>query len=508
MSLLARLLDPSEPLVAHVSEVQDEAYHAALASERTRILRRRLLGYCGFAAVFLALSFFYNLATLIFRWDSTAAARAGTRVDLISDFVLIAIFGAAAVLIRTQKPDHEGLVAILRRLWALAGGVVVLTQPLAGYLNLGPDNPAIPPDEMTLRIGLFALGSVFLLHFVGSLIIPLTWREALTPVVLLWVTFSIVAAVLYPGHWALRALLILLFPAVGAPGVLWSWRSYTLLGERFHTRVLGERYGELKSELQYARRIHEALFPAEITRGRVAVRYWYEPMREIGGDFLYIHPLVDPAGLRAHPDGPTTVVLIDVSGHGVPAALAVNRLHGEIQRFLAEFPLAAPGELIRDLNSYTIAALSGQGMFATAIAIQVDPAAGKLRWASAGHPPAAVRPAGGGMDYLDSTCTMLGVLEPELFEAEQREAPVAPGDRIILFTDGAMDVRDESGAQLGLDELRRSLLPVRSASDDPLEGARRRIIHHRGRAPLADDCLVVQVTVRAPQTAPAPDPSA
>ena len=111
------------------------------------------------------------------------------------------------------------------------------------------------------------------------------------------------------------------------------------------------------------------------------------------------------------------------------------------------------------------------------------------------------------MDYLDSTCTMLGVLDPDIFDAQQRETTAAPGDRIILFTDGAMDVRDESGAQLGLDELRRSLLPVRSASDDPLESAKRRIVHHRGRAPLADDCLVVQVTVRPPQTAPAPSPT-
>ena len=504
MSMLARLLELESPPVS--PEMQDASFHAALAAERTRVLRRRLQWYCGFGAAMLTLSLLWNIATLYFNLDKTAAERAGTRLDLASDFVLAAVFAGAAAIIRSAKPDHEGLVTILRRLWLLAGGIALLTQPLANFLNISPD-VRITDDSSALLIGLSALAAVFLLHFVGALIIPLTWREAATPVLLLWITFAVVAMLLYPGHWAVRMLLVILFPLVGVPGVFWSYRSYTLLGERFHTRVLGERYGELKSELAYARRIHESLFPPPLETGPCEVRYWYDPMREIGGDFLYIHSPASMAGAEAAPS-PITVVLIDVSGHGVPAALAVNRLHGEIQRFFAERPDATPGALIADLNAYAHAALSGQAMFATAIAVRIawhEDGAARLSWSNAGHPPGVIRTSGGGWgeaDELEGTCTMLGVLPPELFEAEERTraSAMAPGDRVVPFTDGAMDTRDEHGAMLTLPELHRSLLPTRGAvmgSDEPLEGAKRRILMHRGKAALADDCLVVQLTVRA-----------
>lgn len=506
--MLERLLD-NLPHAEPAPEVKDDAYHAALAVERTRVLRRRLLWYCAIASVTLGIRFLWNLVALLW-WERTPVARDGARLDVVSDVVLIAIFAIAAGVVRVKRPDHEGLVTILRRLWLFAGGLALLRQPLVIYLNLGPKASALATGDITaLTIGLAALTSIFALHFAGSLIIPLTWREALTPVVLLWVSFLVIAmSPLYPGHWALRILLVLAFPLVGAPGVFWSWRNYELLGERFHTRVLGERYSELKGELQYARRIHESLFPAgeqPIGLGHAEVRYWYEPMREIGGDFLYLHPAPhlpvlhsgDPALPSPQPappvSGPVTVVVIDVSGHGVPAALAVNRLHGEIQRFFAERSAATPGELMEDLNAYAHAALAPQGMFATGVAVRLD--GNELLWASAGHPPCAIRPAAGGMTILESTCVMLGVLPRDLFDPQERRTTIHAGDRILLFTDGAMDVRDERGDQLTLAELQRSFLPIRSSSDDPLEGARRRITAHRGKAALPDDCLLVQITV-------------
>jgi serine phosphatase RsbU (regulator of sigma subunit) len=496
MSMLARLLELEPPPIA--PEMEDATFKLALAAERTRVLRRRLEWYCGFGAAALTLSLLWNLATLWFQWDETASERAGTRLDAASDFVLASVFAGAAVIIKNTKPDHEGLVTILRRLWLLAGGIALLTQPLTEYLNRNP-GVSVGEDTAAVLTGISALVAVFVLHVAGALIIPLTWKEAATPILLLWVTFAVVAMVLYPGHWAVRVLLILVFPLVGLPGVFWSYRSYTLLGERFHTRVLGERYGELKSELAYARRIHESLFPPPVDRGPCEVRYWYDPMREIGGDFLYIHA---PTATGAEES--TTVVLIDVSGHGVPAALAVNRLHGEIQRFFAEKPHATPAELVADLNAYAHAALAGQAMFATAVAVRLtklEDGRAELSWSNAGHPPGVVRTATGGWseaDELSGTCTMLGVLPPELFEAEQRvrAQPLAPGDRVVLFTDGAMDTRDEHGELLGLPELHRALLPGRQGAEDPLDGAKRRIQQHRGRAALADDCLVVQMTVR------------
>src|SRR5262249_42834489 len=122
-----------------------------------------------------------------------------------------------------------------------------------------------------------------------------------------------------------RLIFVAILPLAGAPGVLISWWRYARFGRRFGQSMLAERYGELERDLVDARRIHEALFPPPVTRGPVRLAYRYDPMRQIGGDFLYAHPILPAPGVN---DGPLSVVLIDVTGHGVPAAMTVSGLHG------------------------------------------------------------------------------------------------------------------------------------------------------------------------------------
>src|SRR5690606_28540475 len=97
-------------------------------------------------------------------------------------------------------------------------------------------------------------------------------------------------------------------------------------------RALATRYGEFRRELTDARRIHESLFPKPKCEGDVHFLYLYEPMRQIGGDYLFVSCAPTDDGRREM----LSFVVIDVTGHGIPAALTVNRLHGELSRLFAE----------------------------------------------------------------------------------------------------------------------------------------------------------------------------
>jgi serine phosphatase RsbU (regulator of sigma subunit) len=230
--------------------------------------------------------------------------------------------------------------------------------------------------------------------------------------------------------------------------------------------------------------------------------YRYEPKREIGGDFLFAHPLAFPPSAV---ETSLTVVLIDVTGHGVSAALAVNRLHGELRRFFAERGEGSeggPDALLNALNAFTYEHLAPQTIFATALCLrfQAGGAGEGLEWASAGHPPAFLRRPNGTVERLASTATMLGVLDAELFNATACAAAFGEGDVVLAVTDGAVEAQDAAGRELGVDGLERIVRSVRDGREGGhLAAAVMRAVteHRAGRA--VDDTLVVEVKNSQPR---------
>jgi sigma-B regulation protein RsbU (phosphoserine phosphatase)/two-component system sensor histidine kinase ChiS len=231
--------------------------------------------------------------------------------------------------------------------------------------------------------------------------------------------------------------------------------------------------------------LHEALLPPAIETGPVRMSFVYEPMRQIGGDFVFAH---------TSRTGAMHVVLIDVAGHGVASALAVNRLHGELKRFFLLSDDPEPGMVINDLNAYVYAALACEGMFATAVCLRFDGPGAKVAWSSAGHPPAMLRSvAGAGVLELGSTCPMLGALPPELFDPSPRTMTMVPGDALIAFTDGLFECRDASGRELGLAQVLTltQASPTGELGAIARELARASRAHRHGR--VSDDTLVMEV---------------
>lgn len=455
-------------------------------AERARVLRKRVRWFCLAMLIIMVMSIGGNATDIVNPYYNDGTLKRGTVFDALSDGGLLTIFVSGLVYVVVRKPDRRRLVFALTL-------IVLAATPLASVLevlSLMVDEPvsrggSMPEDDPT-HLPITAMGNVLLVQVLSCLIVPMPLRESLRFVIPGWLVFIAtmhgVVGLDLPrtAFWAAWAAVCM------AAGPLWSAWRFREMDERFQARETAEQFREVASELAYARRIHEALFPPEITEGPVRIGYEYDPMREVGGDFLFVWPLAFPNSPR-----PTrvSVVLIDVTGHGVPAALAVNRLHGELRAFYAARPDGSPGELMVNLNRFTYEQLSGQSIYATALCLRVDAAAGSVEYASAGHPPAMVRRADGSVTDLEPTATMLGVLPPEMFEGASPTTPLAHGDEIIAYTDGLFETADGEGKILGLDRVRE--LVGRATPPAGLLKAAAAWRHGRQR----DDILVVSVAL-------------
>jgi sigma-B regulation protein RsbU (phosphoserine phosphatase) len=253
--------------------------------------------------------------------------------------------------------------------------------------------------------------------------------------------------------------------------------------------ALRGRYAEMRRELVDARRIHEALFPLPVEEGPVRFRYVYEPMRQLGGDYLFARFVPSP-----HGEQPAFNLLVfDVTGHGIAAALTVNRLHGELERLFAEEPYSGPGEILGALNRYVHLTLAGHSVYVTALCCRIDPNRDVLEYASGGHPPAFVCTVDGRLEQLDSTALVLGAAAAGDFETEVHRQRFGPGDTLVAFTDGAMEARNGLGRHLGVVGLQRLLASLRVPKErECIRAILEAVSRHRAGAP-EDDVLVVEV---------------
>lgn len=343
------------------------------------------------------------------------------------------------------------------------------------------------------------LGSVFLTHLIACLFLPLTPGESFRPLVPLMALSAGVSAVYWPGL-GLFVLGLALTALVGVPGAAVCYWRQSRFQDKFHFKALRRRYGEMKQELTDARRIHEALFAKPLLEGAVRMDYRYEPMRQIGGDYLYAR--FSPSVHGAAPA--LNVVLLDVTGHGIPAALTVNRLHGELERLFAEHPMATPGFILQCLNRYVHLTLASHSVYVTALCIRVDPNPrdgadgrrwrGSLEWASGGHPPAFVRSVDGRINSLDSTAFVLGACHGDDFQHGELASDFGPGDRLIMYTDGAIEARNREGRMLRIEGFQRVVASLHPKEGQSVAAEVLAAVERFRFGPPADDTLVVEIS--------------
>ncbi|MCX6556076.1 MAG: SpoIIE family protein phosphatase [Candidatus Aminicenantes bacterium] len=213
--------------------------------------------------------------------------------------------------------------------------------------------------------------------------------------------------------------------------------------------VTERRFAAVSRELEIAREIQRSILPASLpeTRG-LRVAACYLPMSEVGGDF-YDFDSQRPKGLG--------LIVADVSGHGVPAALVASMVK---MGFAAEAERHdQPGLVLKNINRMLCGKFAGA--FVSASCAFIDRNARKIYYASAGHPAPLLRRRDGRIEALSEGGLLLAIdAGAEYVTAEVR---LGQGDRLLFFSDGLVEARDSGDEFFGSERLER-LLAVHAAA--------------------------------------------
>ncbi len=451
------------------------AFHREFEASEWRLLKRRFAWFCTLAGALVLVTVLSGSLQLL-GWLSLPNAyslhdlRINTGLAILQGVLFLGGYAFA----RWRELDRQPLLTLTW--WVVVGFGVV--QFLAAVLLERTDGD--PPS---------LLGQIAFVHLLACLFLPWSARQAIIPVVILSVIHA--GMVLGFGDAALWARLLwaIAGPLMGVPGVVVCWLKHNRRMADVKLKFLHRRYSQVHRELVDARRIHESLLPKTIASGPVRLDFRYEPMRLIGGDFLHAHQSPAAAGAEA----PLSVVVMDVTGHGIVAALTVNRLSGELERIFAENPHIAPGQVLRLLNRYTYLTLANHSVFLTAFCLRVDPAAGTLAYASGGHPPAFIVAVDGTMEELSSTTFVLGACDDADFDPAERTVRFGPGDAALIYTDGAIECRNARGRMMGIDGLRRTIASHRRAGQGGWSARLIQSVDEFREGDPEDDTLIVEV---------------
>jgi sigma-B regulation protein RsbU (phosphoserine phosphatase) len=198
-------------------------------------------------------------------------------------------------------------------------------------------------------------------------------------------------------------------------------------------------------------------------------------------------------------DDRLVVVVGDVSGHGIQAALLMASARGALRQRAAL--AGAPAEIIRDVNMLLAQDTYGSGMFMSLFYLEIDPFAGNMTWVRAGHDPALVLTKTGGgapaveVDELMGRGMILGVDSSAGFTQDVR--PFKQGEVVFLGTDGIWEARNTSGDMFGRDAMRRLLcdhaLGKSGSMGDMLGALQQGLINHVGGTHFEDDVTMAAV---------------
>jgi serine phosphatase RsbU (regulator of sigma subunit) len=207
----------------------------------------------------------------------------------------------------------------------------------------------------------------------------------------------------------------------------------------------------IRNELEIARRIQTSILPETMPDLKgLQIAAQYVPMSQVAGDF-YDFLVVD--------DHRVGLLIADVSGHGVPAALVASMVKVAIA---AQAEHANdPAKVMAGLNSV----LSGklQGQFVTAAYLFLDLEAGTARYSAAGHPPLLhYRATERSIHDVVENGLILGVMP--LASYQSKELTLDSGDRFLLYTDGVIEA-SQRGEEFGEERVKQILLRPLSVED-------------------------------------------
>ena len=244
----------------------------------------------------------------------------------------------------------------------------------------------------------------------------------------------------------------------------------------------------MKRDLEIAREIQTWLVPSEppvIPNAEVA--FHTRPQNSVAGDYYdAFYPLKNSTS-----NGKLMLVMADVAGKSVPAALLMATLQASLRTLASEGP--ALSQLAERLNYYACEHSLGGQRFTTTVIAEFDPDTRQLSYVNAGHNFPVLRRTNGVVERLESSSVPLGISSTAEFPSAQVE--LQPGDTLVLFTDGVVEAFNSAGEEFSDSRwvnLIRGL--PRLAAQDTLRTLMKSVEDFVGTTRQSDDitCLVLQ----------------
>jgi len=196
------------------------------------------------------------------------------------------------------------------------------------------------------------------------------------------------------------------------------------------------------------------------------------PCKDIGGDFFDL----------VHTDWGLSLIVADVSGKGVPAAVVASILQGMLYTHLEEN--ASLPEMIGTVNRFLFEKIGGQ-RYATLVIARLF-ADGELELINCGHvPPVLI--SGNAVTILEDGNVPVGLIPRVKYTSSKLQ--LKPGDRLVVVTDGVTEAEDERGNMFGSDRFEQ-------CCSGGLPGIESAVTLFRGNTPLSDDCTITEMTYR------------
>jgi phosphoserine phosphatase RsbU/P len=252
-----------------------------------------------------------------------------------------------------------------------------------------------------------------------------------------------------------------------------SIENFRLMEEAFQT----ERY---KEELKIAKTVQKSLLPTSLeSNADYEIYAFAESADEVGGDYY------DTLRINDHQ---VALIIADVSGKGTTAAFHMSQMKG-IFHSLAQQELD-PREFMERANRALVHCLE-RGSFISATYFVVDSSAKVIRYCRAGHCPVLYYSANTGLtEYLKDKGTALGMVRSKDYSklVETNEIKYAPGDIMVLYTDGITEAKNQKGEEFDYDRLAAALREVTEKSSQEIEKhIIQRLYEFSGSSEINDD---------------------
>ncbi len=210
-----------------------------------------------------------------------------------------------------------------------------------------------------------------------------------------------------------------------------------------------------------------------------------DPARVVGGDYY---------DFLEHRDGSLGIVVADVAGKGLPAAMLMPAVNTAL-RTLAQRS-ADCADALRELNQ-VLYENTGASNYATVFYAALNLESGLLRYSNAGHLPGLVWRVGGQVEWLSDGGTPVGLLPSSDYALG--ETRLGPGDILVLYTDGVVEQIGPDDQQFGEDRLLAAVSGAHRATAEGIADAiREAVLLHRGDSEQTDDATVI--AVKAPRS--------